>query len=59
MEKKSSDVYVPGDDVNSSSGERIGWSASISVADVDEEDALIPPLRMSHLGRGQLSSHTA
>ncbi|KAG6644892.1 hypothetical protein CIPAW_08G084100 [Carya illinoinensis] len=59
MERKESDVYVPNDDVNNNNGGRIGWNASIPGSEVDEEATLIPPLRLSHLGRSQLSSHTS
>ncbi|KAG7967095.1 hypothetical protein I3843_08G081400 [Carya illinoinensis] len=59
MERKESDVYVPNDDVNNNNGGRIGWNASIPGSEVDEEATLIPPSRLSHLGRSQLSSHTS
>ncbi|KAG2693186.1 hypothetical protein I3760_08G085400 [Carya illinoinensis] len=59
MERKESDVYVPNDDVNNNNGGRIGWNASIPGLEVDEEATLIPPSRLSHLGRSQLSSHTS
>ncbi|XP_031113275.1 probable sugar phosphate/phosphate translocator At3g17430 [Ipomoea triloba] len=54
MEKKSSDLYVP-DDVVNSSGTRNGSQDSIT----DEEAPLIPSNRISHLGRSQLGSHSA
>lgn len=54
MEKKSSDLYVP-DDVVNSSGIRNGSQDSIT----DEEAPLIPSTRISHLGRSQLGTHSA
>ncbi|KAL6968714.1 hypothetical protein U1Q18_034508 [Sarracenia purpurea var. burkii] len=57
MEKKSSDVYDPNSSNNSASGVKNGWNSSASdVMVVDEEAPLIPPSRVSHLGRSQLGS---
>ncbi|CAL5391989.1 unnamed protein product [Camellia sinensis] len=58
MEKKSSDLYVPDSSNNSSNGGKNGWNSSASVITVEEEAPLIPPLRVSHLGRSQLGSHS-
>lgn len=55
MEKKSSDLYVPDSSNNSSNGGKNGWNSSASDITVDEEAPLIPPLRVSHLGRSQLA----
>ncbi|KAG6704257.1 hypothetical protein I3843_07G122300 [Carya illinoinensis] len=55
MERKASDIYVPNGEANNGSG-RI---ASLPGSDVDEEAALIPHSRVSHLGRSPLSSHTS
>ncbi|KAI8522504.1 hypothetical protein RHMOL_Rhmol13G0002300 [Rhododendron molle] len=54
IEKKSSDLYVP-DDTNTSAS---GWNSTASDIMVDEEAALIPSSRVSHLGRSQLGSHS-
>ncbi|KAK9093643.1 hypothetical protein Scep_025112 [Stephania cephalantha] len=55
LEKKSSDLYTPDttndDDVNGKNGSAYDQT-------VDEEAPLIPPSRLSHIGRSQLSSHT-
>lgn len=59
MEKKSSDLYVPDDIINNSSGGKTGWNASPLDLHVDEEAPLVPSSRVSHLGRNQLSSHKA
>ncbi|CAL5425839.1 unnamed protein product [Camellia sinensis] len=58
MEKKSSDLYVPDSSNNSSNGGKNGWNSSASDITVEEEAPLIPPLRVSHLGRSQLGSHS-
>ncbi|KAL7171916.1 hypothetical protein ACSBR2_031578 [Camellia fascicularis] len=58
MEKKSSDLYVPDSSNNSSNGGKNGWNSSASDITVDEEALLIPPLRVSHLGRSQLGRHS-
>lgn len=55
FEKKSSDIYVPSDNVDNggSSGSIIG---SASDMNVDEEAPLIQSSRLSHIGRTQTSS---
>ncbi|XP_027093742.2 probable sugar phosphate/phosphate translocator At3g17430 [Coffea eugenioides] len=58
MEKKSSDLYVPDDTINSSSGLRIGRNSASDV-NVDEEAPLLASSRLSHLGQSQYSSHSA
>ncbi|CAA2992669.1 probable sugar phosphate phosphate translocator At3g17430, partial [Olea europaea subsp. europaea] len=59
MEKKSSDLYVPDDLMNDSSGGKTGWNASPLDLHGDEESPLVPSSRVSHLGRNQLSIHKA
>ncbi|CAA3031069.1 probable sugar phosphate phosphate translocator At3g17430 [Olea europaea subsp. europaea] len=59
MEKKSSDLYVPDDIMNDSSGGKTGWNASPLDLRGDEESPLVPSSRASHLGRNQLSIHKA
>lgn len=59
MEKKSSDLYVPDDIMNDSSGGKTGWNASPLDLHGDEESPLVPSSRASHLGRNQLSIHKA
>ncbi|KAL3517771.1 hypothetical protein ACH5RR_020360 [Cinchona calisaya] len=58
MEKRSSDLYVPDDIINSSSGLRTGRNSASDV-NVDEEAPLLPSSRLSHLGQSQYSNHTA
>uniref|UniRef100_A0A5B7AK78 Sugar phosphate transporter domain-containing protein n=1 Tax=Davidia involucrata TaxID=16924 RepID=A0A5B7AK78_DAVIN len=55
MEKRSSDLYVHEEVINVGKN---GWNGSAPDITVDEEAPLIPSLRMSHLGRNQLSSHS-
>ncbi|CAI9761672.1 unnamed protein product [Fraxinus pennsylvanica] len=45
MEKKSSDLYVPDDIINNSSGGKAGWNASPLNLHVDEEAPLVPSSR--------------
>ncbi|KAF6141313.1 hypothetical protein GIB67_024397 [Kingdonia uniflora] len=53
LEKKSSDLYTPNiSDDSLSNGGR-------SDQNIDEETPLVVPSRLSHIGRSQLSSHTA
>ncbi|XP_042490752.1 probable sugar phosphate/phosphate translocator At3g17430 isoform X1 [Macadamia integrifolia] len=56
LEKKSSDLYVPD---NSSNTNNVGSITSTSDYPVDDEAPLIPSSRLSHIGRTQLSGHTA
>ncbi|KAL3531142.1 hypothetical protein ACH5RR_010464 [Cinchona calisaya] len=58
MEKKSSDLYVPDDIINNSSGLRTGRNSSSDII-VDEEAPLLASSRLSHLGQSQLSNHSA
>ena len=58
MEKKSSDIYTPNDgDVNSGIGS--GGSSPASELVADEEAALLPSSRLSHIGRVQVNNHPA
>lgn len=59
MEKKSSDLYVPDDFVNNTSGLRTGRNNSVSEVAVDEEAPLLASSRFSHLGQSHYSSHSA
>ncbi|KAA8542993.1 hypothetical protein F0562_021512 [Nyssa sinensis] len=54
-EKKSSDLYVHEEVIN---GGMNGWNGSAPDIIVDEGAPLIPSLRISHLGRSQLCSHS-
>uniref|UniRef100_A0A803M2K4 Sugar phosphate transporter domain-containing protein n=1 Tax=Chenopodium quinoa TaxID=63459 RepID=A0A803M2K4_CHEQI len=56
FEKKSSDIYVPNDDVKTGGG---GGSNSASEMIVDEEAPLITSSRLSHIGRTQVNPHPA
>ncbi|KAK9154384.1 hypothetical protein Sjap_001864 [Stephania japonica] len=56
LEKKSSDLYTP--DTTNDDCDNGGHSSS-SNQNVDEEAPLVPSSRLSHIGRSQLSSHTA
>lgn len=58
MEKKSSDLYVPDDSINSSSGLRTGRNYASDI-NVDEEAPLLASSRLSHLGQSQYSNHSA
>ncbi|XP_010273792.1 PREDICTED: probable sugar phosphate/phosphate translocator At3g17430 [Nelumbo nucifera] len=53
LEKKSSDLYVPNSGNNNSGG-----NSSASDPNVDEEAALLPSSRLSHIGRTQIGSHS-
>uniref|UniRef100_A0A1D1YIQ6 Putative sugar phosphate/phosphate translocator At3g17430 n=1 Tax=Anthurium amnicola TaxID=1678845 RepID=A0A1D1YIQ6_9ARAE len=57
MEKKSSDLF-PGDGKNGNNGVN-GVIMSAADSTVDEEAPLLPSLRLSHIGRSLLGSHTA
>ncbi|KAK9082031.1 hypothetical protein Syun_031491 [Stephania yunnanensis] len=56
LEKKSSDLYTPDTTIDDSDN---GGHISASDQNVDEEAPLVPSSRLSHIGRSQLSSHTA
>lgn len=58
LEKKSSDIFVPdsgNDNIRGSSG---GNGSSFD-SNADEAAPLLPSSRLSHIGRSQLTIHTA
>ena len=56
LEKKSSDIFVP----DSSNDDNIrGGNGSTLDLNADEAAPLIPSSRLSHIGRSQLTTHTA
>ncbi|CAI9107479.1 OLC1v1006839C1 [Oldenlandia corymbosa var. corymbosa] len=58
MEKKLSDLYVPDENMNSTSMLRTGRNSSGSDV-VDEEAPLLASSRLSHLGQSHYSSHSS
>ncbi|GLT74678.1 hypothetical protein SLA2020_464630 [Shorea laevis] len=58
LEKRSSDLFTPSNSSANVGGRGEGNFAA-SELNVDEEAPLISPSRLSHIGRSQLSNHTA
>ncbi|XP_059639740.1 probable sugar phosphate/phosphate translocator At1g48230 [Cornus florida] len=57
LEKKSSDIYNP--DSSDKNGGSTRGNSTASDLNVDEEAPLISSSRLSHIGRSQLSNHSA
>lgn len=52
FEKKSSDIFTPNSGSNSNGG-------NLDASELNDEEAPLLSSRLSHVGRSQLSNHTA